>query len=258
MSLAPINAAVPDDVRQMVETRKQALIDGTFDYWQGPLKDNQGNEVVAAGKTLSIADINGMGWLVEGVVGKIPELARRGDEQAQRRRAADAPGHVERSQTAAGPSGGRDQALRRRCSPTTTSASTIPAGRVVGLLGENGAGKTTAMNVLAGLYLPERGRVLIEGEPLPLGSPRASVAAGIGMVHQQFKLVETLTGFENISLGLHRGRLLQPTGADDRIRALMAEARLRDRPRGAGLADDPGRAPAAGDPAHARDRRHAF
>jgi simple sugar transport system ATP-binding protein len=99
----------------------------------------------------------------------------------------------------------------------------IPAGRVVGLLGENGAGKTTAMNVLAGLYLPERGCVLIEGEPLPLGSPRASVAAGIGMVHQQFKLVETLTGFENISLGLHRGRLLQPTGADDRIRALMAE-----------------------------------
>jgi simple sugar transport system ATP-binding protein len=99
----------------------------------------------------------------------------------------------------------------------------IPTGRVVGLLGENGAGKTTAMNVLAGLYLPERGRILIEGEPLQLGSPRASVAAGIGMVHQQFKLVETLTGFENISLGLHRGRLLQPTAADERIRTLMTE-----------------------------------
>jgi simple sugar transport system ATP-binding protein len=99
----------------------------------------------------------------------------------------------------------------------------IPAGRVVGLLGENGAGKTTAMNVLAGLYLPERGRVLIEGEPLPLGSPRASVAAGIGMVHQQFRLVETLTGFENISLGLHRGGLLQPTDPDERILGLMAE-----------------------------------
>jgi basic membrane protein A len=72
VSLAPINAAVSDDARQLVETRKQALIAGTFDYWQGPLKDNQGNEVVAAGKTLSIADINGMNWLVEGVVGEIP------------------------------------------------------------------------------------------------------------------------------------------------------------------------------------------
>jgi general nucleoside transport system ATP-binding protein len=99
----------------------------------------------------------------------------------------------------------------------------IPAGRVVGLLGENGAGKTTAMNVLAGLYLPERGRILIDGEPLPLGSPRASVAAGIGMVHQQFKLVEALSAFENVSLGVHRGRLLQPPGADDRIHGLMAE-----------------------------------
>jgi len=99
----------------------------------------------------------------------------------------------------------------------------IPADRVIGLLGENGAGKTTAMNVLAGLYLPERGRILLDGEPLPLGSPRASVAAGIGMVHQQFRLVETLTAFENVSLGLHRGRLLQPAGADDRIEALMAE-----------------------------------
>jgi simple sugar transport system ATP-binding protein len=99
----------------------------------------------------------------------------------------------------------------------------IPAGRIVGLLGENGAGKTTAMNVLAGLYLPERGRVVIDQQPLPLGSPRASVAAGIGMVHQQFRLVETLSGFENISLGLHRGRLFQPTDADHRIRALMSE-----------------------------------
>jgi basic membrane protein A len=72
VSLAPINAAVPDDVRQMVEKKKQALIDDTFDYWKGPLEDNQGNQVVAAGDTLSIADINGMDWLVEGVVGKIP------------------------------------------------------------------------------------------------------------------------------------------------------------------------------------------
>ncbi len=99
----------------------------------------------------------------------------------------------------------------------------IPAGRVLGLVGENGAGKTTAMNVLAGLYLHDRGRILVDGRPLRPGSPLAAVAAGIGMVHQQFKLVETLSGFGNISLALHRGRLRQPAKADERLRALMDE-----------------------------------
>jgi basic membrane protein A len=72
VSLAPLNDAVPDDIKAMVEDKRQALIDGSFDYWAGPLEDNQGNEVVAADQTLSIADINGMDWLVDGVVGKIP------------------------------------------------------------------------------------------------------------------------------------------------------------------------------------------
>ena len=99
----------------------------------------------------------------------------------------------------------------------------IPAGRIVAFLGENGAGKTTAMNVLAGFYLPDRGRVLIDGEPLRLGTPRASLDAGIGMVHQQFKLVETLTGFENLSLALHRGRFRQPRQADPSLERLMQD-----------------------------------
>jgi general nucleoside transport system ATP-binding protein len=99
----------------------------------------------------------------------------------------------------------------------------IPRGRILGLVGENGAGKTTAMNVLAGLYLPERGAVMVEGTPLELGSPRASLAAGIGMVHQHFKLAETLTGFENISLALDRGRFLQSRGPAEGLRALMTE-----------------------------------
>jgi simple sugar transport system ATP-binding protein len=99
----------------------------------------------------------------------------------------------------------------------------IPAGRVLGLVGENGAGKTTVMNVLAGLYLPDRGAVSIAGTPLRLGSPKASVGAGIGMVHQQLKLVETLTGFENLSLARDRGRLLQPARPGDDVRALMAD-----------------------------------
>lgn len=72
VSLAPVNDAVPAEVKDKVEASKQAIIDGALDYWQGPLNDNRGNEVVADGATLTIEDINGMNWLVEGVVGKIP------------------------------------------------------------------------------------------------------------------------------------------------------------------------------------------
>lgn len=97
----------------------------------------------------------------------------------------------------------------------------VGEGRILGLVGENGAGKTTLMNVLAGIYLPEKGEILIDGEPLPLGSPRASVESGIGMVHQSFKLVETLTGFENISLGLHRKAVWQPVSLPEAVEDLQ-------------------------------------
>jgi ABC-type uncharacterized transport system ATPase subunit len=99
----------------------------------------------------------------------------------------------------------------------------IRAGRVVGLLGENGAGKTTAMNILAGLYMPDAGRIVVDGEPLVLGSPHASIAAGVGMVHQQFKLVETLTGLENISLAIDHGRLIQRRGQSFRLIELQEQ-----------------------------------
>ncbi len=96
-------------------------------------------------------------------------------------------------------------------------------GAILALLGENGAGKSTIMNVLAGLYVPDSGHIEVDGERLALGSPRASVAAGVGMVHQQFRLVESLSGFENISLALHGGRILQPRSADAKLKALMEE-----------------------------------
>lgn len=72
VSIAPMNAAVPADVQKLVEEKKAALVKGEFDYWKGPLKDNSGGVAVADGATLTIADINGMNWLVEGVSGKIP------------------------------------------------------------------------------------------------------------------------------------------------------------------------------------------
>ena len=79
-------------------------------------------------------------------------------------------------------------------------------GEVLALLGENGAGKTTLMNMLFGHYMPDGGTIDIIDDSgytgsLPLGNPQASIAAGIGMVHQHFTLAENLDALDNIMLG---------------------------------------------------------
>ena len=80
------------------------------------------------------------------------------------------------------------------------------AGEVHALLGENGAGKTTLMNVLTGLYRADAGEIWVHGEPVHFHAPRDALDAGIGMVHQHFRLVETLTVAENLLLGWHTPR----------------------------------------------------
>jgi ABC-type uncharacterized transport system ATPase subunit len=80
------------------------------------------------------------------------------------------------------------------------------AGEVHALLGENGAGKTTLVNVLTGLYRPDEGEIELHGELVHFHSPRDALAAGIGMVHQHFRLVEPLTAAENVLLGWHTPR----------------------------------------------------
>ena len=75
-------------------------------------------------------------------------------------------------------------------------------GEVLALLGENGAGKSTLMNILCGLYRPDSGEILIGGKQVSIGSPKDSQAFGIGMVHQNFKLVDSMTVLENIILGM--------------------------------------------------------
>src|SRR4249920_1186901 len=77
-------------------------------------------------------------------------------------------------------------------------------GEVHALLGENGAGKSTLSNILTGLYRPDEGEILLYGEPVHFETPRDALDAGIGMVHQHFRLVETFTVAENIALGEHR------------------------------------------------------
>jgi ABC-type uncharacterized transport system ATPase subunit len=79
---------------------------------------------------------------------------------------------------------------------------TIMEGEVHTLLGENGAGKSTLMNILIGLYQPTRGNIYLRGEKVKIDSPSIAVKLGIGMVHQHFMLVEAMTVFENIILGI--------------------------------------------------------
>lgn len=74
-------------------------------------------------------------------------------------------------------------------------------GEVVGILGENGAGKSTLMNVISGLIRPDAGTIHFDGRAAEFASPREAADAGIGMVHQHFKLVGALTVAENLALG---------------------------------------------------------
>jgi simple sugar transport system ATP-binding protein len=78
----------------------------------------------------------------------------------------------------------------------------LRAGEVHALLGENGAGKSTLMNILDGLYAPDAGTVSVSGRPVEFRSPADAIGAGLGMVHQHFALVPTMTVTENILVGL--------------------------------------------------------
>ncbi len=82
----------------------------------------------------------------------------------------------------------------------------VRAGEVHALLGENGAGKSTLMNILAGLYQADEGRTRVRGQEVDFHSPRDAIEAGLGMIHQHFTLVESLTVTENILLGLDEPR----------------------------------------------------
>lgn len=85
---------------------------------------------------------------------------------------------------------------------------TIMEGEVHTLLGENGAGKSTLMNILIGLYQPSNGDIYLKGEKVKIDSPSKAVKLGIGMVHQHFMLVDALTVFENIILGITKDKSL--------------------------------------------------
>src|SRR4030065_1654268 len=82
----------------------------------------------------------------------------------------------------------------------------VNAGEMHALLGENGAGKSTLMRVLYGLYRPDQGRIRLNGELVHIASPIDAIRLGIGMIHQHFMLVPSLTVAENVALGLPSSR----------------------------------------------------
>ncbi|MGK2961365.1 MAG: ABC transporter ATP-binding protein [Gemmatimonadaceae bacterium] len=101
-------------------------------------------------------------------------------------------------------------------------------GSIHALLGENGAGKTTLMRVAFGMLKPDSGNVAVNGIPLDLRSPADAIAAGVGMVHQQFSLVPQMTVAENVALGGRR-----------RFRPDIVARRIADVGRRTGLTLDP-------------------
>ena len=80
-------------------------------------------------------------------------------------------------------------------------------GEILAILGENGCGKTTLMNMLAGIYYPDEGQIFVDGKEVMIASPKDSFENGIGMIHQHFKLIDIFTAAENIVLGIdEKGR----------------------------------------------------
>lgn len=104
-------------------------------------------------------------------------------------------------------------------------------GEIHALLGENGSGKSTLMSVLSGLYRPDEGEIYIRGRRVLFRSPRDSINAGIGMVHQHFRLVDTFTVAQNVILGSRRTPFFLRMGPQEKmVRDLSEKFGLRLEP----------------------------
>jgi general nucleoside transport system ATP-binding protein len=106
---------------------------------------------------------------------------------------------------------------------------TVHTGTVHGIVGENGAGKSTLMSILYGFYQADSGQIAVFGQPADIRNADDAIARGIGMVHQHFMLVDTLTALENVMLGAEPHWLLQQADAQVRskLNALMVSTGLQ-------------------------------
>ena len=96
----------------------------------------------------------------------------------------------------------------------------VKKGEILSLLGENGCGKTTLMNMLAGIYYPDEGSILIHGREVSIRSPKDAFRYNIGMIHQHFKLIDVFTAAENIVIGTGKGEKYDLKSAKTRIGAM--------------------------------------
>lgn len=105
----------------------------------------------------------------------------------------------------------------------------VQASEIHALLGENGAGKSTLMKMLYGLYHPDEGRIILDGNEVRIHSPHDAIQRGIGMIHQHFMLVPSLTVAENIALGMRstRGLILDLDVVSRRVQELSEQYNLR-------------------------------
>jgi general nucleoside transport system ATP-binding protein len=122
----------------------------------------------------------------------------------------------------------------------------VAAGTVHGIVGENGAGKSTLMSILYGFYQADSGQIEVEGRPARITGSAQAIALGIGMVHQHFMLVDTLSALDNVMLGAEPGWrlnaaraqvrakldvLMQGTGLHVDLDALVADLPVGERQR---------------------------
>jgi len=100
---------------------------------------------------------------------------------------------------------------------------TVRRGEILALLGENGSGKTTLMNMLSGIYRPDSGTILVNGKPVAIASPQDAARLGIGMIHQHFKLIDVLSGADNIQLGVKKQGFWLGKKGVERVKKLCAQ-----------------------------------
>ena len=94
---------------------------------------------------------------------------------------------------------------------------TLYRGEILAILGENGSGKTSMVNMIAGIYYPDEGEILVNGAPAVITSPKDAFGYKIGMIHQHFKLVDVFSASENVVLGIEEEGKFDLSEVDRRV-----------------------------------------